>query len=312
MKKLIYSVSILFLLSSCSNGGSSGPSAPAKPLKEQLADAQSATDYSAKITPEKFTVIKANLSYDEQKEKYAVGCKKAGEPSWEETQIDPKLLVGHTFVDKQGRSALLETDTFDTQEKRIASVDGNRVVTEINFLEGSFGDSVFSSIDQIFSAKPHITLTVTYAQDANGKPQFETDYKGNYTPAALEYLQTRNGVQQYLSCSVSYEASSPYVHSTDKVSYQFDGHNVVAYVDKSSNSGEVKCSQRTAGTDKETESISLGHGTTEHIVITSNELIHQGLLGCGGVELYRMDKIVLDSGKVIKADVTKKSSGPLR
>lgn len=312
MKALIYSVSILFLLSSCSNGGGGGPSTPAKPLKEQLADAQSATDFSAKILPEKFTVIKANLSYEEQKEKYAVGCKTPGMPSGEYNEFDPKLLAGHVFVVKQGRSELLDSDTFDTQEKKIALIDGRKLVTEINYLEVSLGTTLFSSIDQIFYAKPHMTLTVDYIKDADGKPKMEYDFKGNYTPAALEYFQTHVGVDQYLSCSVSYESNSPYVRTVDKVNYQLDGHVVVAFVEKTSHAGEVTCSKRTSGSDQETEKISLGHGTEERISFDSNEFIHEGILSCGGFQVYKIEKIVLDSGKVVKSDATKMLSAPLR
>jgi hypothetical protein len=308
MKKLIYSTVAVVALSACSNSGSGGPSVPAKPLSEQLSEAQSATDFASTILPEKFTVIKSNLSYEEQKEKYTVGCKIQGEPSWDPYKIDPALRAGLLFTTKEVSSKLLERDTFQTVEKTIAQVEGQKIVAELNLLEVSFGDSLFTSIDQIFSRKPHITVSSTYKEGATDS---DFSYVANYTPAALEYLQSHVAGDQYLSCSVSYETGIS-SNSVDKINYLLNGQNIVAYVSKNSHSGEVTCSKRTSGSNREEEKVNLGHGTDQSILITSNALINESTVNCGGAEVYRMDKIVLDSGKVIKSSVTKTLSAPLR
>lgn len=309
MKKLIYSLATFVALSSCSNsGGSSSPAVPAKPLGDQLSEAQSANDFSASILPEKFTVIKANLSYEEQKEKYTVGCKVQGELSWDPYKIDPALHAGHVFKTKEGRSELLDYDNLQTLEKTIAQVEGQKIVAELNFLEGNFGGSSFTSVDQIFSRKPHITTTSIYKEGATDS---DFSYVANYTPAALEYLQSHSGSDQYLSCSVSYDAGlSP--NTVDKVNYLLDGHNVVAYVNRSSHSGEVTCSRRTSGSNSEGEKVSLGSGMEQRITITSNAFVDDYTINCGGTGIYSMEKIVLDSGKIVKSSVTKTLSAPLR
>ncbi len=309
MKKTIYSLIAILVISACSNNsGSGGPGVPAKPLEDQLSEAKSATDFTSTILPEKFTVVKADLSYEEQKEKYGIGCKTPGVPSWEPYKIDPGLRPGLMFTTKEGRSELLDRDTIQTVEKTVTQIEGQKIVTELNYLEVSFSGTVFSTIDQVFTRKPHITITSTYKEGATGS---DFNVVANYTQSALEYIQNHSNDNLYLSCSVAYgtEVSS---RSVDKINYLMNGQNVLAFLSRDSHSGEVTCSRKKSGSSNEEEKVSLGRGTEQSITISSNSLISDSTINCGGTELFRMDKIVLDSGKIVKSSVTKILSAPLR
>lgn len=309
MKKLTFTLIAMFALSSCNSGGGGGSATPAKPLDEQLAEAKSATDFTASILPEKFTVLKANLSYEEQKEMYGVGCKTQGEPSWDPYKIDPSLHAGSTFKSKEGRSELLSLDTYQTLEKVIVSVEGQKVVTEVNFLDGSFAGTVFSSIDQIFTRKPHITTTSTYREGATDS---DFSYVANYTQSALEYLQSVSSKDSYLSCSVSWDMSAPNKNSTDKISYLLNGRQIVAFLKKSTQVGEVTCTKRYYNQDSKSEEIKLGAGRKETIEIVSNDVVSESTVSCGGNEIFSMRKTALDSGKIISSEVKKALESPSR
>lgn len=313
LKTFIYSVSILVLLSSCNSGGggSSTPAKPlpAKPLSEQLEDAKSASDFSAKILPEKFTVVKANLSYEEEKERYTVGCKAQGEPSWQPYLIDPALRAGLVFKTQEGRSELLSTDTFQTLEKVIIQIEGQKIVTELNFLEGIFSGTIFTSIDQIFSRKPHITTTANYKE---GATESDFSYVPNYTPEALQYFQQYPSSDSYLSCTISWSVDAPSQYSTDKIMYPVNGRQIVGYLKKRSEAGEVVCTKKFYKNDTKSEEVKLGLGRSETIEVVSNEIVNEATTECGGKTVFRSEKVVLDSGKVIRVDVQKVLEAPLR
>lgn len=313
MKKLVYSVFVVLIMTACNSGGG-GPSVPAKSLEEQLQEAKSATDFSESILPDSFTVIKANLTYEEQKERYAMGCKTPGQPSWNGTQLDPNLIVGHTFKSVEGYSSLLEVDSKQTVERIVAGLNGSTIVTDMNFFEMTFTDPAFTSIDQIFVGKPHIKTTVTYKTVADGQPDIEYSMVPNLTPAAREFWERESAANnKYLSCVVKSDIGNSYADSADKISYQLDGHSVTGFLVRSTYTGQIECSQQSSGSaNDQAPKVAMGSGRLERMVIYSNDLIYKDLLGCGGVEVFEMSRTVLDNGKIIKSNVTKLLAAPLR
>lgn len=313
MKKLICSVSLMALLLSCNSGGG-GSSAPAKPLNEQLAEANSAMDFTATIKSNSFSMIKANLNYNEQKERYTLGCKTQGEPSWDQNKLDTRLDAGMIYRVQEGRSAIITTDYYQITEREIISVGLQKLVMGISIEIGSFTGTPFTSIDQVFISKPHITESVNFTTKPDGTIQSDYSYTANYTQSALEYLQSHPSENSYLSCSTSYDMNAPSIHTVDKISYQMNGRPVLAYLVKESREGEISCGMRKYGDSGENDNdlIKMGTGRLERVEIYTNEIVHQGIMTCGGASVFRTEKIVLSSGKVVKTEVIKTLLAPNR
>lgn len=286
----------------------------AKPLGEQLQEANSVTDFSQSVLPEKFTVIKGNLSYDEQKEMYTVGCKKQGEPGVGEAQFDSQLKPGQTFVTQHAFSEVLKSNTLFTIEKTITKINPLSLETEDNYLELSFGNIPFNSVDQIFQGKPHLLTTTTYTVNNTGGTIGQSDSKPNLTPAARQYFESNPTPtdSNYVYCRVESDSASTQ-NSVDKINYQVNGQTVVAYLRRMTQVGEIVCTKEISGQyNQNAEKMKMGPGRSEYIDISTNELVQNEILNCGGADVFRMQKLTLDSGKVMRTYIEKTLSAPLR
>lgn len=306
MKTILYSVSVLFLLSSCGSGGD-GKSTPAKPFEDQVQEASAAADLTKTILPENSTLVKADLSYTEQSERFNVGCKVAGQAYNHNKKFDPKLAVGQVFQTRSGYTSLLENLTLQTESKQIIELSVLKVVSEINFLE--IGDSGFT-IDQIFLAKPHLKVTLGYVADVNGELN-QTDHNvvANYSQAATDMLNNPAPQGYSTYCYIEQKSNQSQV---DKIKYNLNGREVLAFRQTYNSYGDVICEKRLHGKNEPEVKVNMGLGRKEEMDIFSNEVVTDLIYYCGGTKVFEMEKITLDSGKVVSSHVDKLLAAPLR
>lgn len=307
MKTILYSVSILFLLSSCGSGGD-GKSTPAKRFEDQVLEAQPAADLTKTILPENSTLVKADLSYTEQSERFNVGCKVAGQAYSHNKKFDPKLSVGQVFQSRSGSDSLFESMNLQTESKQIVELSALKVVSEVNFLEiggGSF------AIDQIFIAKPHLKVTVGYSADINRElTQTDHDVVGNYSQAVKDQTQHSTSPQGYSThCYIQQKSNQSQV---DKIKYNLNGREVLAFRQTYNSYGDVICEKRLDGKNEPEAKVNMGLGRKEEMDIFSNEVVTDFIYYCGGTKVFEMERIILDSGKVVSSHVNKLLAAPLR
>ena len=183
-----------------------------------------------------------------------------------------------------------------------------------NFTELLLPGMPFTNVNQIFSSQPHVQSEMTYTIQPNGGHQSEEkSVTYNFTPAAREFFSNRlSSNSDSINCHVEYKNNkyNP-TNSTDKVFYNLNGRNVVGYMDKHSESGNIICVKygKDANTNVET---SMGPGVSEYTEITSNDVVSQGFIYCGGSSIYRNSKVYLNSGKVLQTYVEKTLYAPER
>lgn len=320
MKNIFYALTTISLLAACNNSGSSGP---ALSLEDSIKQAAPAEDITSKITPEVFTVIKANLNETEALERYSLGCKKAGESESAEFLMDPKLSAGQLFK-TEFAMARLQSDLLDLiTESTITAVAANEISAATNYEKFNWPSLPFSSPQEIFLSKPHLVEKITFTKTDSGgynsnRNSINTD--SNLTARAREFFlnSANRPPHQYVSCSLVYTADNltPQT-SKNKISYNLNGKQVVAYLYKWTSKGKIKCSSYTSvetgeNADKPDLEVDMGDGISESSAIYSNESIELGPATCGGSRLYESSKLTLDSGKIVGTFVTKILNAPVR
>jgi hypothetical protein len=317
MKKIIYSLMVLACLSSCNSV--SGSSGPAKSPEQQMQEAASAKDFSATIVPNNFSVIKANLSYDEQKERYTIGCKTPGVSYPSLNVVDQSLMIGQLFKTERAGDRILSKGWFSAfEESVVTAIEDHKISIDSNYdrLEGFL--LPFTDINQIFTKKPHMKNEITILIGASGDITIgQSSVANNLSPAAKDFIQAHSqDSSSYVSCQVDDLNSKTTKSSVDKISYNLNGQSIVAYLERRIIEGEVFCSRyfETNGrqNDKPDLKVSMGHGRVESTTVSTNNLVKLGFENCGGSEIYRLSRTSLDSGKILDNYIQKTLSAPQR
>ncbi len=315
MKSALYAFSVILVLTSC-NSGSSGP---AKSQEQILIEANSATDYSKQIEMNHFTIIKANLTADEEKERFRLGCKTPGSDSGSIDEIDRSLQVGQIFKEQNAGSRILGDSSFSVKEEIVTAIEPKKISFDENFEKLELEGMPFTSVDQIFSRKPHVKSELTYSIEPNGghtTTSKTTEF--NFTEAASDFLKSRMPTKSsFLACHVEYDKDNyKSTRTIDKIFYNLNGKNVVGFLSKNKQVGNVVCEQYRE-TDGKTNStpdfkVSMGHGQNEYNDLMTNDVVHPSFVQCGGEVIFRMSKISLDSGKILSVFVEKTLAAPER
>ena len=167
--KLMSLVFLVLVVSSCNSGSSSSgtPQTPEQILQgqiDQLKTAPSATDYPAQIKPNAVTMVKEDITYEEQKEKYQYGCSKTdvNNPSKSVYEMDKDLKMGSQFKQEWAQSNILKSSSGSVSVKTITFLSATEVNSEINYESIFLTGFPFTSIGEIFNGTPHVTSSVKY------------------------------------------------------------------------------------------------------------------------------------------------------
>lgn len=324
---LATALSSVVAFSGCSND--EGKKGPTKSQADILKEAASVTDYSTKITPANFTVIKADLSADEEKEMYDIGCVKPGELYGKSIdEMDNRFVIGQIFTRQSGYHELKRAPGNSTTEKKVIKVQAQSYDIENNILVFT-PTGPFQKIEDAFTQKPHYTDRMSYEIKHTDTSYYRSEksenLQNNYTQAAVNYIANIwKESYTYLDCSVDYKNKDyKYSSKLSKISYVFNGKTITAFLRKSITTGAMVCKQYTFKPNTNGSGVSLndmkpdfeaemGSGSEERIEITSNEAVNQGFYNCGGTELYSSRKTALDSGKILSTHADKMLTNPLR
>ena len=313
MKAVVLIFTVLFVLSSCDKGDSD-PKPSKLSVEEQkqaIQNSPSLMDYTQTILPSSYTILDPNMA--DVSEKYTVGCQTQGQPSYNGTQLDPQLAVGQKTTEELADAEQLSGTSDNISTDTLLSLAPTQTIIgkDFSLLTASDMPAGLQSIDQIFAGSPNITITTTYNFSDPSKEMPQTNFSANYMPAAQDYVrqaQQQNQNQYNWSCTVN---SGSWNSTTQKLSYQFSGRNIVAYATTDVSTGDVVCSDYD-DQGKQKDSITLGHGQSVGVNITSNEVIGQSIANCGGTTIFSSTVIKLDNGRVVSSDVDKVSQAPLR
>lgn len=324
---LATALSSVVIFSGCNNDG--GKSGPVKTQADLLKEASSASDYSTQIPMSSFTVIKRDLTYDEQKERYDVGCVTPGQQYGKSIEeMDNRFAAGQIFIEHGAFSSVKAKPYAAKTEKNILKVEPRSYNFEENYLEmAPFGP--FQTINDIFTQKPHMTNKENFTLKDGSLRSDREMLSSNLTQTAVNYIASNPGGvygNTFVSCSYDYKNDGDKLKSTsriDKVSYMLNNKTVTAYVQTSTTlTPNIICKQYTVkeaggGTihldDLKPDFVAdMGPGYSEMITVSSNEVVNEGFFKCGGSELYFSYKVGLDSGKVLSSSVKKILAAPLR
>lgn len=327
MKKVTtISIAALCLLTACNNGGSSGPSAPAKTQEQLLTEAAlvGVADVTQSIKPNSYQVIKSDLTFEEKAERYTIGCKKPG--SYESAQqFDKQLKPGTVFLRETGSHEILETLNHSRYEYTAKTVSEQKITFGHNFdfvAKNMMGP--FTSMDQIFASKPHAIYTIEFKPNEQGTmtPDVSmSDYQ--WTQAALNFISTLQGTSDDTYTSCDYDMSnnqqgSKSAWTESKISYMINGKPVPAHlssyvVENASIYCERKKYGQSGSASSTADRVQMGKGRYEQLSISTNEVVSMmGYIPCGGDLVYNSNKIVLANGKVIQAHAQKTVLAPSR
>jgi hypothetical protein len=299
------------LLTSCNND-SSGPK---KTEAGVLQNVEGVKDQTFVVQPEAFTVTKANLSPEEKKERFNLGCKIQGE-NGASSELDSQLKIGQVFKSQYAVSQIQGSESEATTEITIKDIQPNKITSEANYEKLKISDFPFTTPDQVFSQKPHAIQILTYKlrDDGGYEVMSQTPLElMNMRPNVLDYVKTHNLDSKVgWNCYVDYSVDS--ISSVDKIQYNLNGKIIVAYLLKNVRTGDVRCRKyNSSETSKDEEvNVSMGLGRSEDLTIYTNEIVSESFLECGGARIYSSIKTVLDTGKVVDSYAHKTLVAPER
>jgi hypothetical protein len=327
-KIIVFLISTL-VIAAC-NKTESGPAKSKEELDQieiqNIKNFASVDDYMTKLLPQSYSMVRSNIDYKEQSKFYNHGCKTEGSYS-PVFKIEPLLKSGHIFIADSAYARLeinKSTNFKFTNENIISYIDDKKIVKHINYNKFYSNNFPFTDVSQIFSRLPHMIYETTYIFKADESyPEF--DFKvseANYTDQAMNWIRnnsTSTENQFYLSCSVEYNINN-YKSSYDQVELNFNNKIVSALVNKNTKSGLVTCkkykvskeSKSINSEDKPLLTINLGEGVDESVSISTNDVLSDSLFKCGGIKIYSANRLVLSDGRVVKSDVQKILSAPVR
>lgn len=329
MTKVLILIAISAWLTSCQSDSNAKPITPEQALKfetEKILAAPAATDVTQTIKPDRIQVVKANLTYDEQKEMRTIGCKNLANGGYTtDYQLDRELTVGSTFRTEGADHELLGRENNSSSVDTIKEIRPDFIATETNFEFLSFSGTPFTSMDQIFLQRPHYIFEKTYTFQGDDYPSVNFDagdYMKNFTAAAKDWLRAdflQNPTEW--SCDIQYQDAT-YTSTVAKIAYNIMGRPTEAFLTDSTSASEVVCEKRDRVNFDNPEipdyqkeplaRVKLGPGKKVQKTIVSNKFISDGLVTCGGEELFRSSVLTLDSGKVINSSVDKTVEAPFR
>ena len=306
---------------SCNSGSSSSgtPLTPEQILQsqiDQLKNSPNISNFTELVKPNAITIVKENLNYEEEKEKYKYGCKTEGtDTSKPLYEIDKDLKLGSRFKEEWAQSNVLRSSSQSVSEKVITQLSKAEIISQVNYESIALFGLPFKSVDEIFSKRPHMISTVKYDfTNPNNYPKSDQNVEVNLTTAAREAIaQANDSGRIYWSCSI--DKSSESIFKVDSIRYLISGQPVLAQRMKISRSGPVVCFERKPNDpipDDKQKKITLGDGIDQIEQITSNEVVSSSITKCGGVLIYMTQSLKLNSGKMLSSWVNKIHEAPLR
>ena len=329
MFKVILLIAMSALIASCQSDSNSKPITPEQALKmetDKLMSAPAATDFTKTLETDRIQIVKANLTYDEQKEMRTIGCKNVANGGWEtDYKLDSELTVGQTFREETAHHNLLGNPNQSTTFTTVKEVRPDFTALEANFEALSLVGTPFTSVEQIFLQRPHNTMEKSYIFKGDEYPEVNynmENWLNNFTAAAKEwirsdYLQNPTG----WSCRIQ-PGDAGYTSTVAKVMYNVMGRPTEAYMTESNTEGDVICEKRSRYNPESNEdpvyekeplaSVNLGKGKEIYKKVVSNKFVTDDLVSCGGEDLYRSTLVTLDTGKIISSSVDKTLAAPFR
>lgn len=309
LKSILCVISSMALFSCNSGGGSSGP---ALSTEDQLKGAN-VTDYSQIIRPPAFTVVKANLSYEEVDQFKKARCANPNGAS--PVIMDSQLAVGQKFRKEFGYAESRGESSSMLTEDTITSVDLNakKYIFTTNYEK--IQTSIFpgADVNAIFSQRPHLTNSIEVTTDANGNTTADQkNISMNLTPKAQELI-ANNSSSTSMSCSVDYQEQNPNNTTTYSiVQMNFNNKVIEALVRNSTRIGNVICEERIDNQSTKTK-YNLGLGQTTHSdVETFDIVLNSSNYGCSGHSIYYASTTTLENGNVNSSFAQKILSAPVK
>lgn len=321
--KTILLVTTLAFAFSCNQSSSGGKALTPEEIiqqeEQQLKNAPSVENYEASIKPDRFDVQQADLTYEQQKEKYKDGCKTPG--SYESVhELDKSIVVGSEITKEFGVAQLLNQNTSSKTNTKVTLISTTQISTEINYEYIKIPGTPFSSVDQFFVSQPHMTQTTTFEFDPNGVnyPKSKNDSTMNLTAEAQNWIAQNSPMPAFAwMCSVGWNTDAiTDTSKTDKGVYLIMGRLVTSYRTVTKRVGPVKCTRYStaSGDDNEAQKreIQMGQGTSTTVMIVSNEVGAENLIACGGNRLYYGSTTTLDNNKIVSSWAEKFTKLPLK
>jgi hypothetical protein len=299
IKKILASL-FLVLLAACQDKNS------VPKTDEELIKSGEAQDLTLQVPSNEFTVLKDNLSWEEEKEIYDRGCKTKGEPQ-SIIKTDAYLYVGDIFESVYGFSRIMDKMGFGrfTSDLTIAEKDDFRVKTNSTYKE-IIGPRGRLNLSEIFYKTPHII------EESSINEQGEVDYKAEVN--IRELPEEMMPAEFNWSCRVDFQNSLDGIYKVALVKYLFDGTDINAHLSHSKYEGMVFCEKHKSDVfpDKPLKSIEMGMGSYESVSVISNEVVPSGFNSCGGTYVYSSYIIRLDTGRVLDSYASKLIKAPVR
>ena len=333
MTKIAILILALVALNSCDSGSSekAKPQTDADLIeqgKQKLAQAATVADVTKTVVPDRIQLVKANLSYDEQKEMRTIGCKITETGYSTDYQLDPETEAGDVFRNESVSDKLTGNNSYYRTVKTVKKIHSSYIYVENNHEVLDLNGTPFKSIDEVFTQKPHYISEISYSFKNEQYPDVKYDLGiekslPNLTPAAAAFLKNEY-VQNPTEwdCSIDFNSNKKSSMATDKINYNFMGRPTEAFHIKSEMKGKVTCKlykkwNPFSGDElkfdrKPLVEVDKGTGTMITNSVVSNKYRTTDLVSCGGEELYRSELLVLDTGEILRSSADKKLNAPIR